>query len=98
MRYLGSRPAPTYDGVAQPDADGPPAVVALFLRSLLPIVWNTQAGLHGIDPTIIVSARDMVLAEGVRLVQVELPLATRSIMAGAKTSAVLNSEPPRWAP
>lgn len=98
MHNLGRWPVPAYDGVAQPDADGPPAVVALFLCSLLPIVWNTQAGLLGIDPTIIVSARDLVLAEGVRLLQVELPLATRSIMAGAKTSAVLNWEPPRWAP
>ena len=60
MHYLGRWPVPAYDGVAQPDADGPPAVVALFLRSLLPIVWNTQAGLLGIDPTIIVSARDLV--------------------------------------
>ena len=62
MRYLGRRPVPAYDGVAQPDADGPPAVVALLLRSLLPIVWKTQAGLLGIDPAIIESARDMVLA------------------------------------
>ena len=98
MHYLERRPVPEYDGVAQPDADGPPTVVALFLRSLLPIVWNTQAGLLGIDTKIIVSACDMLLAEGVRLLQLELPLATRSIMAGAKTSAVLNSQPPRWAP
>ena len=69
-----------------------------YCAAFLPIVWNTQAGLLGIYPAIIESARDVVPAEGVKLLQVELPLATRSIMAGAKTSAVLNSEPPRWAP
>ena len=34
MRYAGRRPVPADDGVAQPDADGPPAVIALLLRSL----------------------------------------------------------------
>ena len=69
---------------------GPPAVVALFLYSLLPIVRNTQAGLLGIDPAIVESARAMGLADGARLRLVELPLAMRSIMAGIKTSAVIN--------
>lgn len=69
---------------------GPPAVVALFLYSLLPIVRNTQAGLLGIDPAVIESARAMGLADGARLRLIELPLAMRSIMAGIKTSAVIN--------
>ena len=53
-------------------------------------MWNTQAGLLGIDPAIIESVRTMVLAEGVGLRLVELPLATRSIMAEVKTSVVIN--------
>ena len=69
-----------------------------YCAAFLPSVWNTQAGLLGIDPAIIESARDIVPAEGVKLLQLELPLATRSIMARANTSAVINSAPPRWAP
>ena len=69
-----------------------------YCAAFLPIVWDTQAGLLGIDPAIIESARDMVPAESVKLLQLALPLATRSIMAGAYTSPVINSAPPRWAP
>ena len=69
---------------------GPPAIVALFLYSLLPIVRNTQAGLLGIDPAVRDSARAMGLTGAARLRLVELPLAMRSIMAGIKTSAVIN--------
>lgn len=69
---------------------GPPAVVALFLYSLLPIVRNTQAGLLGIDRAVIESARAMGLSDSARMRLVELPLAMRSIMAGIKTSAVIN--------
>lgn len=69
---------------------GPPAIVALFLYSLLPIVRNTHAGLTGIAPTMIESAEALGLSSGARLRLVELPLAGRSIMAGIKTSAVIN--------
>lgn len=69
---------------------GPPAIVALFLYSLLPIVRNTHAGLRGIDPGILESAAAIGLAPGASLRIVELPLAMRSIMAGIKTSAVIN--------
>lgn len=69
---------------------GPPAVVALFLYSLLPIVRNTYAGLTDIPRDIIESAKALGLPPGARLRVVELPLATRSILAGIKTSAVIN--------
>ena len=69
---------------------GPPAMVALFLYSLLPIVRNTHAGLTGIDPAVAESATALGLEASARLRLVELPLALRSIMAGIKTSAVLN--------
>ena len=79
-RYPGRRPVSAHDGVAQPDADGPPAILALLLRSLFADRVNTQAGLLGIYPAIIESARDVCL-RGREVFQVELPLATRSVMA-----------------
>ena len=69
---------------------GPPAVVALFLYSLLPIIRNTYAGLKDIPPSIIESAQALGLPSYARLRIVELPLATRAILAGVKTSAVIN--------
>jgi osmoprotectant transport system permease protein len=69
---------------------GAPAVVALFLYSLLPIVRNTYSGLKDIPPAVLDSARALGLPSGARLRIVELPLATRSILAGIKTSAVIN--------
>lgn len=69
---------------------GPPAVAALFLYSLLPIVQNTHAGLEDIPAPIVESAVALGLPDRARLRLVELPLATRSILAGIKTSAVIN--------
>lgn len=69
---------------------GPPAIVALFLYSLLPIVRNTHAGLRGIYPGVLESAAAIGLEPRASLRIVELPLAMRSIMAGIKTSAVIN--------
>ena len=69
---------------------GPPAMVALFLYSLLPIVRNTHAGLTDIARPLIESARALGLPPGARLRHVELPLAARSILAGIQTSAVIN--------
>lgn len=67
-----------------------PAMFALFVYSLLPIVRNTYAGLRGISPELIESAEAIGLYPGPRLWLVELPLASRSILAGIKTSAVIN--------
>lgn len=67
-----------------------PAIAALFLYSLLPIVRNTHAGLVGIAPELLESAAALGLPPGVRLRRVELPLAMRSILAGIKTAAVIN--------
>jgi len=69
---------------------GPPAVVALFLYSLLPIIRNTHAGIRDISPAIVESARALGLPSRARLRIVELPLATGAILAGIKTSAVIN--------
>jgi osmoprotectant transport system permease protein len=67
-----------------------PALGALFLYALLPIVRNTQSGLSDIPPALRESARALGLATGARLRQIELPLAARTIFAGIKTSAVIN--------
>jgi osmoprotectant transport system substrate-binding protein/osmoprotectant transport system permease protein len=67
-----------------------PAIAALFLYSLLPIVRNTYAGLVGIPPDLRESAAALGLPRGVRLRRVELPMAMRSILAGVKTAAVIN--------
>ncbi len=69
---------------------GPPAVVALFLYSLLPIVRNTHAGFHDIAPSVIESADALGLGQAAKLRLVELPIAARAILAGIKTSAVIN--------
>ncbi len=68
----------------------PPAIAALFLYSLLPMVRNTHAGLSGIAPSIEESAEALDLTRRARLFQVELPLASPAIMAGVKTAAVIN--------
>ncbi len=67
----------------------PPAIAALFLYSLLPMVRNTHAGLSSIPPELEESAEALGLSPAGRLLRVELPLASRSILAGIKTSAVI---------
>ncbi|MGP1273159.1 MAG: ABC transporter permease/substrate-binding protein [Phycisphaerales bacterium] len=66
------------------------AVVALFLYSLLPIVRNTHAALTSIPGDLRESADAIGLSGRQRLLWVELPLATTSILAGVKTAAVIN--------
>jgi osmoprotectant transport system substrate-binding protein/osmoprotectant transport system permease protein len=67
-----------------------PAIVALFLYSLLPIVRNTHAGLMDIPLPLRESASALGLGRMTRLLRIELPLASRSILAGIKTAAVIN--------
>ena len=67
-----------------------PAIIALFLYSLLPIVRNTYTGLTDISPALRESAAALGLPAGARLRLIELPLAARAILAGIKTSAVIN--------
>jgi len=66
-----------------------PALTALFLYGLLPIVRNTEAGLSGIAPELRESALALGLPPGARLRLVELPLASPSILAGLQTAAVI---------
>jgi osmoprotectant transport system permease protein len=67
-----------------------PAIIALFLYALLPIVRNTYSGLADITPSMRESAVALGLGRKAQLWLIELPLAARSILAGIKTSAVIN--------
>lgn len=67
-----------------------PALVALFLYSLLPIVRNTHAGITGISTSLLESAEALGLPAGARLRRIELPLAMPTVLAGIKTAAVIN--------
>jgi osmoprotectant transport system permease protein len=67
-----------------------PALAALFLYSLLPIVRNTAAGLRDIPLSLRESAEALGLPPAARLLRIELPMASRAILAGIKTAAVIN--------
>ena len=57
---------------------------------LLPIVRNTATGLQDIAPSVRESATALGLTSGARLRRIYLPIASRTILAGIKTSAVIN--------
>jgi osmoprotectant transport system permease protein len=65
-----------------------PAVLALALYSMLPVLRNTITGLQGIDPAIIEAAEGVGMTPRQSLTMVELPLALPVIMAGIRTAAV----------
>jgi osmoprotectant transport system permease protein len=66
-----------------------PAIAALFLYGLLPVVRNTHAGLTGIPGELREAAEALGLSPLARLLHIELPLASPSILAGIQTSAVI---------
>ncbi|WBA42838.1 ABC transporter permease/substrate-binding protein [Hymenobacter canadensis] len=67
-----------------------PAILALFLYSLLPIIRNTVAGVQGVPPAVVDAARGLGFTDGQLLRRVELPLALPVLMAGIRTAAVIN--------
>jgi len=67
-----------------------PAIIALFMYSLLPIIRNTQAGLQNVPQGLLESAEVLGLKPFARLRMIELPIASRLILAGVKTTAVIN--------
>ena len=67
-----------------------PALIALFLYALLPIVRNTHAGLQGVSREMAQAALSLGLTPRQALAQVQLPLAAPTILAGIKTAAVIN--------
>ena len=66
------------------------AVIALFVYAILPIIRNTNAGISTINPAILEAAKGMGMSPMQVTARVEIPLAMPVIIAGIRTSTVLN--------
>jgi osmoprotectant transport system permease protein len=67
-----------------------PAIVALLLYALLPIIRNTYTGITGVDAAVKEAATAMGMSKWQILTKVELPLAMPVILAGIRTATVIN--------
>ena len=67
-----------------------PAIVALLLYALLPIVRNTYTGITNVDAAVVESARGMGMSPQQVLVKVKLPMSMPVILAGVRTATVIN--------
>src|SRR3954466_6513809 len=67
-----------------------PAITALFLYALLPIIRNTYTGINEVDASITEAATAMGFSKWQVLTKVELPLAFPVILAGIRTATVIN--------
>lgn len=65
-----------------------PAIIALFIYSLLPILRNTYLGISGVDENIVDAAKGMGFTSMQSLIKVEIPLAAPVIMSGIRLSGV----------
>ncbi|PTE68662.1 glycine/betaine ABC transporter permease [Staphylococcus devriesei] len=66
-----------------------PAIIALVVYALLPILRNTYTGIQEVDPSLIEAAKGIGMKPIRRLTKVELPIAMPVIMAGIRTAMVL---------
>jgi osmoprotectant transport system permease protein len=78
-------PAPWFGARA-----GRMAILALTLYALLPLIRNTYAGIRGVDPAIVESARGMGMTDRQLLFQVQLPLALGVMIAGVRVATVIS--------
>lgn len=67
-----------------------PALIALVLYGLLPVVVNTYEGLRNLDPKLIESSLSLSLSAVQRMLLIRLPLASPNILVGIKTSAIIS--------
>src|SRR5690625_4673049 len=67
-----------------------PAVIALLLYSLLPIIRISYTAINNVDPALVEAARGMGMSTWQRLYQVEIPISVPIIMAGVRAAVVLN--------
>lgn len=65
-----------------------PAIVALFLYSILPMLQNTYAGIRGVDRSIIEAAKGMGMTNLQILFKVEIPMSISLIMGGFRTATI----------
>ncbi len=77
--------AMTYVGIGKT-----PAIVALVVYGLLPIIRNSVAGLAGVDPVLLDAGRGMGMTPAQLLFRVEIPNALYIILTGIRTSTVIN--------
>lgn len=68
----------------------PPAIAALFLYGLLPIIRNTYTGLTSVDASLKEAGKGMGMTPLQIMFMLELPLSTKIIMAGIRTATVIN--------
>ncbi|WP_022849815.1 ABC transporter permease [Limisalsivibrio acetivorans] len=68
-----------------------PTLIALFIYGLFPIVRNTIAGINAIEPAHLDAAKGMGMNGMQRLFMVELPISAGVIMAGVRTSVIINT-------
>ena len=67
----------------------PPAMLALFLYALMPVLRNTVTGLDSVSPAVVESAKGMGMGTTTQLLRVRLPLAWPVIMAGVRISSLM---------
>jgi osmoprotectant transport system permease protein len=87
---LLARVSPTASALGIAGIGMAPALVALFLYSLLPIVANTVAGIRGVPPTTVEAALGMGLTPWQVLWRIEWPLALPTLLAGIRIVLVQN--------
>lgn len=89
LTYL-AKTYPLVEAVGIHGTGASPALIALFLYALLPVVSNTAIGLDSVSPNVVDAARGMGMTQWQRLFQVELPLAFPVILTGVRIVLVQN--------
>jgi len=67
-----------------------PAVIAVFLYAMLPIIRNTYTAINDVQPSLREAARGVGMNALQRIIKVEIPLALPVIMAGVRSAVVIN--------
>ena len=67
----------------------PPAMLALYLYALMPVLRNTVTGLDSVSPAVVESAKGMGMSSTQQLLRVRLPLAWPVVMAGVRISSLM---------
>jgi len=66
-----------------------PAIVALVLYALLPVLRATDAGLRGVDPAVVEAGRGLGMTDRQLLLRVQLPLCAGVILSGVRVATVI---------